>query len=219
MTDAETIAQLRNALALSQAQAAGAMSMLESVRNDCVAMRKLARQLSDALITVRPLGGSELFKKHGDEYFADPEFCAAAIQQQRDALHEAKRNEIRMIRALADDARTHETGERITRKDLNNAYRSGQENGRLAAHLIDGTAPARRARHKKRGSTYTVLGKAETQISKPTVSDLTNNPFVTPSRVLREGDRLTVYRSDADGSLWCRFPDEFEDGRFEDIAP
>jgi hypothetical protein len=37
----------------------------------------------------------------------------------------------------------HVTGERITRKDLNNAYRSGQENGRLAAHLLDGaTAPA-----------------------------------------------------------------------------
>lgn len=32
----------------------------------------------------------------------------------------------------------HVTGERITRKDLNNAYRSGQENGRLAAHLLDG---------------------------------------------------------------------------------
>lgn len=34
----------------------------------------------------------------------------------------------------------HKTGERITRKDLNNAYRSGQENGRMAAHLLDGVA-------------------------------------------------------------------------------
>lgn len=32
----------------------------------------------------------------------------------------------------------HVTGERITRKDLNNAHRKGAEEGRLAAHLIDG---------------------------------------------------------------------------------
>lgn len=46
----------------------------------------------------------------------------------------------------------HVTGERITRKDLNNAYRSGQENGRLAAHLLDGApAPAADGQRVKDG--------------------------------------------------------------------
>lgn len=38
---------------------------------------------------------------------------------------------------LADKDLHHATGERITRKDLNNAHRKGAEEGRLAAHLID----------------------------------------------------------------------------------
>lgn len=41
-------------------------------------------------------------------------------------------------RILAEKELHHVTGERITRKDLNNAYREGSEKGRLAAHLIDG---------------------------------------------------------------------------------
>lgn len=46
----------------------------------------------------------------------------------------------------------HVTGERITRKDLNNAYRSGQENGRLAAHPLDGApAPAADGQRVKDG--------------------------------------------------------------------
>lgn len=36
----------------------------------------------------------------------------------------------------------HPTGERITRKDLNNAFRQGVENGRLAAQMIDMLANA-----------------------------------------------------------------------------
>lgn len=40
------------------------------------------------------------------------------------------------IEALAGDLLYHETGDRITRKDLNNAYRMGQENARLAAELL-----------------------------------------------------------------------------------
>lgn len=39
---------------------------------------------------------------------------------------------------LAEKDLHHATGERITRKDLNNAHRKGAEEGRLAAHLIDG---------------------------------------------------------------------------------
>lgn len=59
----------------------------------------------------------------------------------------------------------------------------------------------RRVRHKKRGSTYTVIGEAEIQ---------------TSNRLFEE-DRVTVYRCDTDGKIWARPTPEFEDGRFEPI--
>jgi len=60
--------------------------------------------------------------------------------------------------------------------------------------------PARRVKHVKRGSFYTVLGDA----------------VVQSSTMIEEGDRLMVYRAD-DGTLWARPVAEFIDGRFIDI--
>lgn len=59
-----------------------------------------------------------------------------------------------------------------------------------------------RVRHKKRGSTYRVVGQATIQTERP-ISD--NEPVVT-------------YQCEADGRLWARPPMEFYDGRFEDAA-
>lgn len=61
----------------------------------------------------------------------------------------------------------------------------------------------RRWRHKKRGSVYEEIGRAEVQIA-------------TLGTILREGDKLVVYRGE-NGKLWARPEDEFEDGRFEEI--
>lgn len=69
--------------------------------------------------------------------------------------------------------------------------------------------PMRRVRDLKRGSTYHVLGKAEAQVS--------NGTLAAHSRLLSEGQTLTVYRAEEDGKLWVRFPEEFEDGRYEDV--
>ena len=55
-----------------------------------------------------------------------------------------------------------------------------------------------RWRHKKRGTFYQELCRAELQAGRP----------------LTEGDRLVVYVDD-DGKTWCRPEGEFEDGRFE----
>jgi len=63
------------------------------------------------------------------------------------------------------------------------------------------TAPGIRVRHKKRGTTYTMVGYAELQMS--------------VQRTLYEGDKLAIYRADSDDSLWARHSDEFIDGRFE----
>lgn len=60
----------------------------------------------------------------------------------------------------------------------------------------------RRVRHKKRGSTYAVLGVAELQIA------------CSP---IFEGSKLTIYRCEEDGKLWARDQIEFNDGRFEEL--
>lgn len=60
----------------------------------------------------------------------------------------------------------------------------------------------RRWRHRKRGTTYTEIGRGKLQMS---VEGNDDNPCV-------------IYRADADGSLWARPTHEFEDGRFEEIA-
>jgi hypothetical protein len=70
-----------------------------------------------------------------------------------------------------------------------------------------------RIRHKKRGSVYEVLGEAEAQVSTKSEGVY----METPRRSLRDGDKLTVYRHIETGKLWCRFPDEMTDGRFEEI--
>lgn len=59
-------------------------------------------------------------------------------------------------------------------------------------------------RHKKRGTTYDVIGDAELQTSE----------------CLPEGSTpLVVYRCRETGELWARPVDEFHDGRFERISP
>ncbi|SCM79800.1 hypothetical protein KL86PLE_90646 [uncultured Pleomorphomonas sp.] len=78
-------------------------------------------------------------------------------------------------------------------------------------------APARIVRHKKRGDTYEVVGPAEGQISFSYDQFGVRTP--ADRRMVFEGDKLTIYRAAEDGKLWWRFPDEFEDGRFEDIKP
>lgn len=75
---------------------------------------------------------------------------------------------------------------------------------------------AERVRHVKRGTEYEVLGEAEAQIS--TQDYQSAKVCGEGRRILREGEKLTVYRG-SDGKLWCRFTDEFRDGRFMPAPP
>lgn len=66
--------------------------------------------------------------------------------------------------------------------------------------------PAERVRHIKRGSTYRVIGRARMQVSIPTL--------------IVDDAPVVVYRCEADGQLWARLPDEFDDpARFEVLPP
>ncbi|WP_342152397.1 hypothetical protein [Methylorubrum sp. SB2] len=68
-------------------------------------------------------------------------------------------------------------------------------------------------RHKVRGTEYEVLGEAETQYSG--CARWSAEGYYRP---FRDNMKLIVYRSLDDGKLWCRFPDEFRDGRFETLS-
>lgn len=49
-----------------------------------------ARAMSNALLKIRPLGGSEMFVRVDSEFYADAVFCGQLIEQLRRDLHEAR---------------------------------------------------------------------------------------------------------------------------------
>jgi hypothetical protein len=59
-----------------------------------------AKELSDALLKVRPLGGSELFVKRNGQYFADPKYCGAAIEDSHKSRHEVMSENVRLLRRV-----------------------------------------------------------------------------------------------------------------------
>jgi hypothetical protein len=88
-------------------------------------------------------------------------------------------------------------------EDHAKATAKARETGGCVIPLFTGVAqpPEQpRWRHKKRGTTYTEVGRANLQIA--------TDP-------IEEDDRVVIYRSDADGRLWVRGEAEFQDGRFE----
>ncbi|MFG1340406.1 hypothetical protein [Xanthobacter autotrophicus] len=63
-------------------------------------------------------------------------------------------------------------------------------------------------RHVKRGSFYRVIGEADAQVNEDGMTVGGKG-----ARVLCDGDALIIYEG-ANGKMWARFPDEFNDGRF-----
>lgn len=88
-----------------------------------------------------------------------------------------------------------------------------------------GEAKLERVRHLKRGTEYEVLGEAEVQVATGSHkiwlkgADTSSEYAAIPARLAHDGEEITVYRDPKSGKLWCRFTDEFRDGRFETITP
>lgn len=62
---------------------------------DFVGLKAFAKQLSNALLRIRPLGGSEMFVKRYGDYFADPEYCGKMIEELRAEHFEAVKDRYR----------------------------------------------------------------------------------------------------------------------------
>ena len=67
----------------------GADVLIVELADEIARLRAHAKKLSDALLKVRPLGGSELFVRVGEDFYADPEFCGNAIVSLLSDRHEA----------------------------------------------------------------------------------------------------------------------------------
>lgn len=57
--------------------------MDSAAANELALLRQLAKSLSNALLKVRPLGGSELFIYTCGDYYADPQYCGRLIDELR----------------------------------------------------------------------------------------------------------------------------------------
>lgn len=82
--------------------------------------------------------------------------------------------------------------------------------------LRPASAPEDLYRHKKRGTTYRLLGIGKMQAE--WWRDSLVNAELEPLRARMDMAPVAIYRSESDGSLWVRPKDEFEDGRFEKVA-
>ena len=74
-----------------------------------------------------------------------------------------------------------------------------------------------RFRHKRRGTTYEVLGVAAMQSAH--WRDPATPADNCPHGVSVNMRPVVVYVSEEDGQLWVRPKEEFEDGRFAPIPP
>lgn len=70
------------------------------VRAEREPVHLLAKTLGNKLMSFTP-GGSEYFTKVGDDYYADAEACGRIIREKLDALHEARKDRVRLERELA----------------------------------------------------------------------------------------------------------------------
>ena len=79
-----------------------------ATRTETAYWKSVAKELSDVLLTVRPLGGSELFKRFKDEtYLADPAYFKAAIGKLRQDLLEANLTAAKLTKTPSAD---HDAG-------------------------------------------------------------------------------------------------------------
>lgn len=74
---------------------AKAAARIEAQEAEIAGRDTFIKELSDALLSIRPLGGSELFVKRFGKHYADPAYCEAAIEERTKQYHEAMKTAVR----------------------------------------------------------------------------------------------------------------------------
>jgi hypothetical protein len=69
-----------------------AVTALDSLSARVKELEAFTKELSDALLSLRPLGGSECFVKRCGTYYADPTYFKGFIQCESDNRHEAMKD-------------------------------------------------------------------------------------------------------------------------------
>ncbi|MCE4223448.1 hypothetical protein HCU64_06765 [Methylobacterium sp. C25] len=132
----------------------------------------------------------------------------AGVPLNRDTVTEITADALQALRKW--QAQTRGLREPTLREVVETIIRKALAASLSQPETVAGGASLERVRHVKRGTEYEVLGEAEAQVS--------HNKLPTASfhkRPIQDGDAITVYRCIKTGKLWCRFTDEFRDGRFE----
>ena len=94
---------------------------------------------------------------------------------------------------------------------------------RLAANLdvlqriVDLLTAAKRYHHKKRGSTYRLIGIGKVQSDHWYEREARQEDDGSDAFTEVDMAEVVIYRADEDNSLWARPTTEFNDGRFEEI--
>jgi hypothetical protein len=71
---------------------------IHSLQDENKRLRETAKELSDTLLSMRPLAGSEAFRKFDDEtFFADPVYFASCIRIDRESLRNARRRSVGVL--------------------------------------------------------------------------------------------------------------------------
>lgn len=139
------------------------------------------------------------------------------MEQMRKALEEARF----LVDRLTEFERFDFNGVEEAYKEYTGHVSPAVERLRSA---LTASAPEDLYRHKKRGTTYRLLGIGKMQATNwfkeqwQHADPQSDNP---PLRTLDSVDmaEVTIYQSTTDGSLWVRPKDEFEDGRFKKASP
>lgn len=169
---------------------------LELVQS-CGCSRSEAHQLVDYVYD-RPVG-----EPHQEVGGVQVTLAALCLAQSLD-MHKAGEDELSRIWTKVDKIRAKQAA-KPRHSPLPAASRTSELEARitaLEAQLAEFREASERVRHKKRGSTYRVIGRGELQSASP----------------IAEGTTLVAYRCEIDGRLWFRPATEFDDGRFEALT-